>query len=372
MQQVKWAEFELQDLFDIQNTLSFNKDMLVDGDEYDYVTRTSQNQGILQTTGFVNKENINPAGIWSLGLLQMDFFYREKTWYAGQFVRKVIPKIDLKNKGTIPFFSAILNQQKSQLLSVLVRDVDDVFKKLKISLPIKADSNLETIDQIDFEFMEQFISELEKTRLAQLDNYLSDTGLKDCTLTDKEKQTLADFHAGNIAWQRYKMSDLFDKVKTKKLPYTAKSLPTEPTGDHILPCLTSSFKNQGLNYYAPIDGATVLKNVISIPSNSDVYRAYFQPRDFTVLSDAYAIQWKYDDKSYDAKLFLFMVACINQVTDLAIYSYKNKLGGWNVVKDKEIQLPTKDKSPDIETMQTLISGIQKLMIKDIVRYTSDK
>lgn len=40
--------------------------MLTDGYEYDYVTRTSQNQGVLQTTGFVNKEHINPAGVWSL------------------------------------------------------------------------------------------------------------------------------------------------------------------------------------------------------------------------------------------------------------------------------------------------------------------
>ena len=77
-------------MFEIESTLSFNKDVLVEGVEYDYVTRTSQNQGILQTTGFVNKENINPAGTWSLGLLQMDFFYREKPWYAGQFVRKII------------------------------------------------------------------------------------------------------------------------------------------------------------------------------------------------------------------------------------------------------------------------------------------
>ena len=372
LQQVEWAEFELQDLFEIQNTLSFNKDLLVEGDEYDYVTRTSQNQGILQTTGFVNKENINSAGNWSLGLLQMDFFYREKPWYAGQFVRKIVPKVELKNKSLIVFLSTLLNQQKSKLLSVLVRDVDSVFRKLKISLPIKSDSNSEKTKQIDFDFIEQFIGELETIRLSQLDNYLSVTGLKEYTLTDNERQVVADFQAGRVTWSEYKMADLFDKIKTKKLPYQAKSLPTEPTGEYILPCLTSSFKNQGLNYFAPIDGATILKNVISIPSNSDVYRAYFQSRDFTVLSDAYAIKWRYDDKKYDAKLFLFMVACINQVTDLPIYSYKNKLGGWNVVKDKYIQLPTKDNLPDINTMQMLISALQKLMIKDVVNYSSDK
>lgn len=74
LEHVKWSEFKLGDLFDIQKTTSFDSDELTDGDAYDYVTRTSNNQGILRKTGFVNQSNINKAGGWSLGLLQMDFF----------------------------------------------------------------------------------------------------------------------------------------------------------------------------------------------------------------------------------------------------------------------------------------------------------
>lgn len=92
LQEVEWGEFRIGDLFEIKSTNSFNADVLIPGNEYDYVTRTSVNQGVLQETGFVNYENINPAGIWSLGLLQMDFFYRKKPWYAGQFVRKSYQK----------------------------------------------------------------------------------------------------------------------------------------------------------------------------------------------------------------------------------------------------------------------------------------
>lgn len=62
--------------------------------------------------------------------------------------------------------------------------------------------------------------------------------------------------------------------------------------------------------------------MISIPSNSDVYRAYYQSRDFTVLSDAYAIRWKDTNADITGKQYLFMVQCINKVTDLPIYSYK--------------------------------------------------
>jgi len=349
-------------LFEIESTLSFNADSLVDGDEYDYVTRTSLNQGVLRTTGFVNAENVNDSGCWSLGLLQMDFFYRSKPWYAGQFVRKIIPKIKV-SEGAIPFLTTILNQHKTDLLAVLVRNVDKTFRETMVQLPTKD-------GQIDFDFMESFIAELEARYIAELEVYLTVTGLKDYTLTKEEEKALEDFNT--LRWGKYKMGDLYERIDTQKLPYKAKDLPKEPIDNFILPCLTSSFQNQGLNYYAPTKDATVLSNVISIPSNSDVYRAYYQSRAFTVLSDAYAIRWKSDKNEILPNHYLFMVMCINKVTDLPIYSYKNKLGGWNVVKEKFIHLPEKDGKTDFEFMSTFISAIQKLIIKDVVLYADRK
>lgn len=172
----------------------------------------------------------------------------------------------------------------------------------------------------------------------------------------------------NVKWGDYRMGDLFQRIETKKLPYKADELPNQPKGQYVLPCLTSSFNNQGLNYYAPIEGATVLKHVISIPSNSDVYRAYYQSRDFTVLSDAYAIRWKLDDREITSNQYLFMVMCINKVTDLAIYSYKNKLGGWNVVKGKYIKLPQKKGEIDFNFMDSFIAELEAERIAELSAY----
>lgn len=140
-----------------------------------------------------------------------------------------------------------------------------------------------------------------------------------------------------------------------------------------LPALTSSFMNQGLNYYVPRDEATVLKNVISIPSNSDVYRAYFQSQEFTVLSDAYAIDWIYSNMQLQSNDYLFIVTSINKITDLSIYSYKNKLGGWNVVKNKMISLPINEQGEiNFYYIRTLVQAIKKLVIKDVVLYSDKK
>ena len=179
--------------------------MLTLGSEYDYVTRTSQNQGILQTTGFVNEENLNEAGTWSLGQLQMDFFYRRKCWYAGQFVRKIVSKIELTD-SSISFFTTILNKQKSILLSVLVRDADAVFRNKTCLLPTHN-------GEIDFEFMEKFIAELKALRIAELKAYLFVTGLKDYTLTPEEEQAIKNFEAGNVEWGKYRFEKVFNHIK---------------------------------------------------------------------------------------------------------------------------------------------------------------
>ncbi|WP_131142232.1 restriction endonuclease subunit S [Helicobacter pylori] len=169
-----WQSFKLGDLFEIEKTLSFNKDALTQGEDYDYITRTSQNQGVLQTTGFVNAENLNPPFTWSLGLLQMDFFYRKKSWYAGQFMRKITPKTEIENKIDLRiahYFTTLLNALKRPLLSVLVRDIDKTFREQKIQLPLKPTANAQTLEDIDFHFMHTFINALMKQTIQGVAQY---------------------------------------------------------------------------------------------------------------------------------------------------------------------------------------------------------
>ncbi|GAA9218967.1 restriction endonuclease subunit S [Helicobacter pylori] len=171
-----WQSFKLGDLFEIEKTLSFNKDALTQGQGYDYITRTSQNQGVLQTTGFVNAENLNPPFTWSLGLLQMDFFYRKKSWYAGQFMRKITPKTEIENKinsRIAHYFTTLLNALKRPLLSVLVRDIDKTFREQKIQLPLKPTAKTQTLDGIDFHFMHTLINALMKQTIQGVVQYSS-------------------------------------------------------------------------------------------------------------------------------------------------------------------------------------------------------
>ena len=360
LKNVEWGEFILEDLFESSNgNYDIQKEHINDKGTY-VITAGLTNNGILGKTDV-------EAKIFDDKTITVDMFgaifYRQFKYKMVTHARvfSLKPKFGITDNQGIFLSNSLHFLNKKFGYENMCSWVK--IKSEKIQLPIKN-------GKIDFDFMENFIANLETERIKKLDDYLIANGLKDYTLTAEEKQVLEGFK--NIKWGEFKIGDLFERINTKKLPFKAKDLPNEVKENFTLPALTSSFNNQGLNYYVPREGSTILKDVISIPSNSDVYRAYFQSNEFTVLSDAYAIRWILDGVNLLPKQYLFAVQCINKVTDLSIYSYKNKLGGWNVVKNKFIQLPEKDNQPNYELMETLISAIQKLVIKDVVLYVNNK
>lgn len=349
MNSVEWGEYKLGDLFEIDNTLSFNTDKLVDGNEYDYVTRTSLNQGVLQTTGFVNKENLNKAGTWSLGLLQMDFFYRQKPWYAGQFVRKITPKLKL-TPSAILFFSAMLNKQKKKLLSVLVRYVDETFKTSTISLPL--DKN----GKINFSFMEKFIAELEAQRIAELEAYLSVTGLKNYELTDNEQKALTLYD--KLDWGNFNLEVLFGKsTRGKRLKSADRT-----AGD--LPFVTAGEADEGISAFIGNKVTVFSKNTTTIDMfGSAKYRNYNYGGD-----DHIAVVHTEKLSKYAA---IFITSAIHKSSHTGKFDYGHNF----YAKDADelfISLPEKDNKPDYTMMETIISAIQKLVIKDVVLYADRK
>lgn len=354
MQNVEWGEYKLGDLFDIENTSSFNTDRLIPGSDYDYVTRTSLNQGILQTTGFVNQENINPAGTWSLGLLQMDFFYRQKPWYAGQFVRKVTPKFEISPRVAL-YFSALLNKQKPLLLTVLVRDVDSTFRNIKIWLPVTADQ------KINFSFIESLVSELESLRVIDLDAYLQAANLKDCTLT-MEEQIALDAYSKQL-FENFDVLSLFDVNNTSNL--LSRDI-VENSGS--IPYLCASADNNAVSSYIDYDHRYLNEgNCIFIGGKTFVV-TYQEQAFFSNDSHNLALYLKGQERSKLKQLYL--ATCIRKSLGHK-YSWGDSISKAKI-KDDRISLPVSNGHVDFKMMETFISAIQKLVIKDVVLYADKK
>lgn len=342
-------------MFDVENTLSFNTDQLVAGEQYDYVTRTSQSQGVLQKTGFVNNKNINQAGNWSLGLLQMDFFYRQNPWYAGQFVRKITPKIDLTPK-TIPFFTSALNKLKPVLLSVLVRNVDKTFLNAKLTLP--ATKNGEP----DYEVMENVIAAIEGERIARLNQYLKDNGLDDYHLTDEEQQALNNFE--NTEWGEFKVIDIFDVKNTRSIL----SRDITPNSGKT-PYLCASSENNGVSSYITYD-EKYLDQGDCIFIGGKTFVVSFQEYDFFSNDSHNLALYLKNETIKDKANQLYLATCINKSLGYK-YSWGDSISKTKIKKDT-VSLPIKEGEPDYAMMDTIISAIKKRAIKDVVLYVQDK
>ncbi len=332
--------------------------MLTDGDEYDYITRTSLNQGVLQTTGFVNDDNINNAGTWSLGLLQMDFFYRKKPWYAGQFVRKIVPKIEIP-QGAILYFTTVLNKLKPILLSVLVRNVDETFLNNIVNLPININN------EIDFEFMEEFIAELEAERVAELEAervaelaaYLKVSGLDNYELSSEEERALQEYET--LELKEFEYREIFNRIKQGRRLKKDDQIPGE------IPFVMAGTTNTGVVNYVSNPVASFPKNSITI----DIFgNTFYRNYDFGAGDDT-GVYWN-SSISYSKEIMLFFATSMSKSIE-GKYSYGKKLRSSQSL-DFKMKLPVINDSPDYQFMELLISAVQKLVIKDVVIYADRK
>lgn len=278
----------------------------------------------------------------------MDFFYRECEWYAGQFVRKIIPKIKLTPR-TISFFTTVLNRQKTALLSVLVRHVDDTFKNLKVKLPKKD-------GKIDFSFMETFIAELEAERVAELSAYLKISGLDDYTLTDAEQNAIDNY--SNLEWGTFNLEKLFGKSTRGKRLKSADRI------QGTLPFVTAGEADEGVSDFIGNKVHVFSKNTTTIDMfGSAKYRNYDYGGD-----DHVAIV---HTEKLPMNAAIFVTSAIHKSSHNGQFDYGKNF----YAKDADvldISLPQKNGNPDYDTMALIISAIHKLVIKDVVLYADTK
>lgn len=118
-----------------------------------------------------------------------------------------------------------------------------------IELPISKDGT------IAFEFMENYIKELEAERIKELEAYLQITGLKNYTLSAKEKEALNAFEAAQnerervsgtpLKWREFKIGELFSVKSNPQL--NKDSFEFAENGEY--PYFTRTCLNNGINGY---------------------------------------------------------------------------------------------------------------------------
>ena len=225
-------------------------------------------------------------------------------------------------------------------------------KQEKISLPVKKDR------EIDFAFMENFISQLEACHLSQLEAYLLVTGLKNYTLTPAEEQALTDFQNGKVKWGEFNLENLYGKSTRGKRLKSADRI----NGD--LPFVTAGEAETGISAFIGNDVEIFAANTTTIDMfGSAKYRNYEYGGD-----DHIAVVHTEKINKYAA---IFVTTAIHKSSYTGKFSYSRNF----YAKDADelnIYLPTTNNIPDYSMMEILISAVQKLVIKDVVEYADRK
>lgn len=366
LQNVEWGEFRLGDLFEINSykkRFDANKVSVLSSGKYPYVVRMSSNNG---QKGFIEEDEIflNEGNTISFGQDTATMFYQEKPYFTGDKIKILKAKESRFNKKNAQFFIIAMSKPFSSFSwgssSFSIKEIG----KQIISLPVRD-------GKIDYEFMENFTAELEAERTAELEAYLNATGLKDYTLTAEEKKAIEDFE--KIEFKEFLIGNLFDKIKLgiKNRSFNKKTdLSPVYDSEHTIPVTNAKYGDNGIMFWAKPDDFETASMSIDIVQNGAVAtgKVYFQPQETGVLWDSYLIRLQ-KRKATRTSLLYMTAALEKSIQKKFCYEYK---AYWDKVKTESVWLPTKNGQPDYSLMETLISAIQKLVIKDVVLYADRK
>nr|WP_232265132.1 restriction endonuclease subunit S [Helicobacter pylori] len=254
----------------------------------------------------------------------------------------------------------------------------------KIQLPLKPTANAQTLDGIDFDFMEKFIAELEQCRLAELQAYLKATGLENTTLSNDEENALNVFNGNNsggggntpcgLTWQSFRLGDLFEKVSARflgkgdKFKATSKSI----TDTHNIPLVYCKKGNNGIMYWGKKGDFETYNNIISIIYNGVIATGltYAHRDEVGILAESYFIKFKNGNPNFLCNLF------IKTAIEKVLYPKysRDNLATWaNKVENELILLPTNSHGKiDFYFMHTLINALMKQTIQGVAQYCDAK
>ncbi|BCU66132.1 hypothetical protein F941_00202 [Acinetobacter bouvetii DSM 14964 = CIP 107468] len=361
---VEWGEYQLKDLFSIVGTKSLDSNAVnFRKSGINFVGRTFSDNGI---QGKIEKQSFEPNEPFTITATVIGNYkyvkFQTQPYYCSQNINKLSPKevVSKWNKNTAYFFISYIQKFVStfdgQQGGYKLEDI----KNHKIQLPVRN-------GEIDFNFMEKLIGVLEQGYMQKINTYLRDTGLNDYTLTDKEREILEHFE--DWQWGEFKISSLFEKLspKNKNKKFDKKDdTSMVQTTEFNLPLVNAKVGDNGIMFYGREGDFDSAEMVLDVISNGAIAtgRVYAQPHKVGVLWDAYLLKVK--EQMMTKQKLLCLATCLEKSIKLK-FGWDNK-AVWTKVQYEKILLPINNGQPDYVLMQTLISAIQKLVIRDVVSY----
>ncbi len=370
---IKWGEFRLGDLFEMERGTRLTKANRIKGTR-PLVTAGYENYGVAE---YISNHD---QKVFKGNTITIDMFanafYRYSEYSADDNILVLTPKFTMSYRIGLCVtarINAVLKAKFSYGKQYRQKD----FNVTIISLPLKPTANAQTLKDIDFDFMETFIAELEQCRLAELQAYLKATGLENTTLSNEEENALNVFNnsmGGNtpcgLTWQSFKLGDLFEI-------YTGSLLSQEDLAKGDIVRISVKSDNNGV--YGHFDTlknkkARHFENFISVNFFGN---CFYHPYLASVEMKVHVLKLK--NRTLTKRIGLFLANQLNKCF-YGQFTYGTQLSSSKLKHNNfKIQLPLKPTAKtqtlddvDFHFMRTLINALMKQAIQGVVEYSSAK
>ncbi|GAA9000322.1 restriction endonuclease subunit S [Helicobacter pylori] len=390
---IKWGEFRLGDLFEASNgDFDIQKRHINHKGEF-VITAGLSNNGVLGQSDI-------KAKVFESRTITIDMFgcafYRSFAYKMVTHARvfSLKPKFEINHKIGLFLSTLFFGYPKKFGYENMCSWAK--IKNDKVILPLKPTAKTQTLEDIDFPFMEKFIAELEQCRLAELEQcrlaeleaYLKAAGLENTTLSSDEENALNVFNnsiGGNtpcgLMWQSFKIVDIFEVKNTRNI------LARDVVKDSgTTPYLCASKENNAVNSYINYNADFLDKgNCIFIGGKTFVVT--YQQKDF-YSNDSHNLALYLKDTHSKTKLNqlalylkdthsktklnqLFIITCIYKALNNK-YSWGDSISNTKIQNDS-ILLPTNPHGKiDFPFMRTLINALMKQTIQGVAEYCGAK
>ncbi|WP_085829565.1 restriction endonuclease subunit S [Clostridium massiliodielmoense] len=348
---MKFKEFKVGDLFEVKSNPQLNKDsfQFAENAKYPYFTRTVLNNGIAGYVRYLDDDHMIKGNSIAVGMIGMKFFYMAKPFYAGQFTKTIFPKFEGMTERIALYFIVYFNKMSEYLLGGLVRDFQRLFTEAFIKLPVDDNGN------IDFQFIENRISELEAEHISELEAYLQVTGLDDYLLTDEDNNVLTC----KKHYCDYRVGDLFDIHPTRAYKLTNDYL-FIPNGKN--PVVTNTSENHGRTGYSNLECTEHDIVTFSDTGTKSPESFFYQEGEFIGYPHVQGM-YPYSDK-WNKYSLNYLIVLLRKQTK-GNFDYSTKMNR-ELISNMIVQLPVNSNVEiDFEYMEKYIRGIEKRAIAKV-------
>ncbi len=161
------------------------------------------------------------------------------------------------------------------------------------------------------------------------------------------------------------MGDLFEINPTKYYHLQNEEIISK---NGSVPLISNSSIDNGVMGFSNLKANNLGNTITCSDTTLGAETMYYQENDFIGYSHIQHLVAK--SKSFNKAIACFIISA-SRVSTSKKYDYGNKFNRL-AMNNTKIQLPTQNNLPDYALMETLISAIQKMVIKEVVLYVERK